>query len=384
MNEDDFGIWRPGLLAAGRSTDYVGKLERPAPGQEGNSWPGSLIEKEELEKWQKYFCDISNVFLCAVDEDGVSLTELGGEPGEAERIEKLIDGEQFQDMLQRVAESGLEDRAVERTAYPNFRLAVVTSKVERKPVVNWLVCGIMDEAEDAGEYGNPPLEGFTAVLGEKRFLRAVDALKAITDALVAERILLRRARSGQEKSAHLERMAEEKLRNSELLREMMWLLGEGGPPQVSAQKLLERTAEHLRLDIAAVYHRAQGQQPQMTVKWSKKDISWGFETEPELHWPSLFTVERNLILSSNTMLGEEEKEEMDSLALKALIVMPIKTGGDGESRVCFGVAEGERIWELDEIRFLGEAVRILQGILARQGETPKRRSTSSANKRKKK
>ena len=135
------------------------KLERRALGQEEKPWPQSLIEKDELEKWQKYICGLSNVFLCAVDENGVPLTELGGNPQETEKIERLIDGEQFQSMLGRVAESELEDRAVERTAYPNLRLAVATSRVEKKPAVNWLVCGIMDDSEDAGEYENlPPFE----------------------------------------------------------------------------------------------------------------------------------------------------------------------------------------------------------------------------------
>ena len=53
-------------------------------------------------------------FLCAVDEKGVPLTELGGSPEEACQVERLIDGEQFQSMLGRVAESELEDRELRR------------------------------------------------------------------------------------------------------------------------------------------------------------------------------------------------------------------------------------------------------------------------------
>ena len=362
------------------------KLERRALGQEEKPWPQSLIDKDELGKWQKYICDLSYVFLCAVDENGVPLTELSGNPQEAEKIERLIDGEQFQSMLGRVSQSELEDRAVERTAYPNFRLAVVTSKVEKKPVVNWLICGIMDDSEDAGEYENPPLEGFSSIFGEEQFLRTVDAIKAITDALLAERLLSCRARNGQKKSARLEQRAGEQLKRSELLRDMMWLLGNTAPARQSAEALLKKAGEYLQLDIAAVYRREQGQAPKMTAKWNKKDISWGFESDGKLSWPSILTAERNLILSSNTMLGDEEKEEMGALALKALITMPVKMGQAKEFWVCFGVSEKERVWELDEIRFLGEAVRILQGILTgieSQG-APKRRSTSGANKRKKK
>ena len=167
---------------------------------------------------------------------------------------------------------------------------------------------------------------------------------------------------------------------------MMWLLGNAAPARQSAETLLKRAGEHLQLDVAAVYCRDQGQSPQIAAKWNKKDISWGFESDEKLPWPSLLTAERNLILSSNTMLGDEEREEMGALALKALITMPMKMGQAKEFWVCFGVSERERVWELDEIRFLGEAVRILQGILRgiESREAPKRRSASGPNKRKKK
>lgn len=124
----------------------------------------------------------------------------------------------------------------------------------------------------------------------------------------------------------------------------------------------------------------------MAVKWSKKEKIWEFESDPAISWPPILTAERNLILSSNTVLGEEEKEQLESLALRALMIMPLKQGQEQELWVCFGVAEGERIWELEEIRFLGETVRILQSILAELGmkEPPKRRNPSGANKRKKK
>lgn len=364
----------------------MGMLERLTLGQEERPWPQSLIEKEELEKWQKYFCDLSNVFLCAVDEKGVPLTELGGSPEEACQVERLIDGEQFQSMLGRVAESELEDRAVERTAYPNFRLAVATSKLEGKPLVNWLICGVMEESEDPGEYENPPLEGFTSTLSEKQFLRVVDGLKSVTDTLVADKLLLSRTERGREKKARLEQEAEEKLKRSELLRDMMWLLGSQKAPREAACDLLKKAGGYLGLDIAAVYRRIQGQRPQMAVKWSKKEKIWEFESDPAISWPPILTAERNLILSSNTVLGEEEKEQLESLELRALMIMPLKQSQEQELWVCFGVAEGERIWELEEIRFLGETVRILQSILAELGmkEPPKRRNPSGANKRKKK
>ena len=79
----------------------------------------SLIEGKELEKWQKQFCDVSNIFLCCVDSRGIPLTEFGGgKEEEIDRIQDVISSEQLQNMLLRVSESTLEDQAIETTAYP--------------------------------------------------------------------------------------------------------------------------------------------------------------------------------------------------------------------------------------------------------------------------
>lgn len=89
-----------------------------------------LIEGQELGRWQKHFCDTANVFMCCVDGNGVPITELGGNSNDKERIRKIIDKEQLQSMLLRVSESTLEDQAIETTAYPNLRLAVVSAREE--------------------------------------------------------------------------------------------------------------------------------------------------------------------------------------------------------------------------------------------------------------
>lgn len=359
------------------------KLENMIPGQGEASWPEGLIEKDELEKWQRYFSGIASVFVCAVDSGGVPLTELSGEPEQARRMEQLIDGEQFQSMLQRVAESRLEDQAVERTAYPNLLLGVAVSRLERKAEVNWLICAVTADVEDEGEYENPPLEGFSCVADEKQFLRVVDTLRALTDELLADKLTLRQALRRCEKSLSARQEAEGRLRRSELLREMMWLFVSQDPAQEVLQRLLKMLGEYLSPGIIALYTRKKDQtQPRVAATWEKEPYPELFSSK---NWSSILMVEKTLILSYNSTVSEGEREQLDALGLTGMIVMPGKLEGDEDFWICLG-EKRQRVWELWEIRFVGEAVKILQSLLKRRGQVSpvKRKTASDAGRRKKK
>ena len=237
----------------------------------------SLIEGKELEKWQKQFCDVANVFICCVDSHGIPLTEFGGKEDEIERIREAISSEQLQSMLMRVSESTLEDQAIETTAYPNLRLAVVSAKIGGKPVINWLVCGVLSDVTETDEYANAPLEGFTCVLTQKRFEKTIDVLRDITATLLRYKLSKESAEAESRRSRYSEQEMGENLKRSEALTEVVQLLeneeavetvrvSAGGnpvmPKQVSYEKQkkavvveLPETSvqEEVRIQIAPVY-----------------------------------------------------------------------------------------------------------------------------------
>ena len=120
----------------------------------------NLKEKKNLEKWQKLLCQAVNVFACFVDCDGTPLTALSGNPDEAARLMKAIDQEQLQNMLTRVCESTLEDQAIEETGYSNLRMAVITARAFGRPVLNWVIFGVLSDDFEEEENDRPGLLGF--------------------------------------------------------------------------------------------------------------------------------------------------------------------------------------------------------------------------------
>lgn len=122
--------------------------------------------------------------MCCVDGNGVPITELGGNSNDKERIRKIMNESDFKASLLRVSESTLEDQAIETTAYPNLRLAVVSAREEGKPLINWLICGVLCDVTDTEDYEEELLEGFESTLSGKQFGAVVDALQEMTRALI--------------------------------------------------------------------------------------------------------------------------------------------------------------------------------------------------------
>lgn len=327
----------------------------------------SLIEGTELEKWQKHFCDVANVFVCCVDGRGLPLTELGGNASDINRLKSVIDNEQFQSMLSRVSKSTLEDRAIETTAYPNLRLAVISAKAEGKPVINWLVCGVLSDISDAEEYEKAPLQGFESTLTEKQFGRVVDALYDVTNTMISYRLSLVNAEAESRRSRYSEQEMGENLKRAEALTEVVQLLENEEAVEAVMNKLLNVVGNFLSISEGAVYRPGKdGKSLDTITRWCKAGIIWGNEKDTGCEYPSFFKAEKTLVLSRNSMMGSSEREEMEQYGLKAVIIVPVMINDAVGMYVYFGEKSRDRIWKLEEIKFLNDSVKILQSILTRR------------------
>ncbi len=335
-------------------------------GQDTESLLSGLVEGKELEKWQQHFCSIANVFICCTDRDGNQLTEPGGNKEEADRLRHSIDGEQVRNMISRVAASTLEDQAIETTAYPNLRLAVVSTRADGKPVINWVLCAVLSGAVDREDYENPPLEGFSSTIDEKRFEKVVDTLRDISDTLVKHKFSMLNVQAERKRGLHSQKEMEENLRRSEALTEVVQFLESEDAVETVMQKLLGTAGRFLELSVAAVYREAKGGQRFENVSgWCNRNTQWDFPADMEKDCLEFLKANKPLVLSS-AMMNAQEKQLMSVLNLRAVIIMPIVLNGKVSMYVCFGEGQKDRNWTVEEIKFLNDSVKILQSILIRR------------------
>lgn len=342
-------------------------LENTAFEQKAENSRQGLIDKMELERWQKHFCDIANIFVCCVDENDTPLTEFSGNAEDKDRLRKIVDNEQFHSMLHRVSESTLEEQAIETTAYPNLRLAVISAKADGKPVVNWLVCGVLSDVMDAEDYEEEPLQGFHSTVGEKQFEAAVDALHDITRSLLRYRAAEADAEMRIQKSQKAQQEMEERVRRAEALMEVTQLLESKLSIERITKKLLQIVGNFLQISVGEVYRvPEEGQTVDVVTSWSRAGVIWSPVQEYDQEYSSFFRTKKTLVLSVSTTLRAAEKKVLEQSGLTAAVIIPVTVDGVIERYVCFGQTAKERTWKLEEVKFIKDSVKILQSILNRK------------------
>lgn len=336
-------------------------------GQDTTSFLHTFVEADKLRKWQKHFCDVANVFICCLDSSGTPLTEFSGRREEIDRIKELVGKEQFQEMLLRVSESELEDQTIETTEYPNLRIAAVSAKADRKPVLNWLVCGIISDAEETEEYEQPMLTGFTSTLREEQFLHVVDALRDFTNALLSYRLSILTAEAESRRSRSSEKEMSDHLHRLESLTDVVQLLESEDAIETVMESLLETASRFLHVTGGAVY-RIKGTPERIEVvsAWSMGQTLLEAEPDSELEKLHVLQPERTLVVSSNSAVGIAEREVMAVIGLKAMVILPVTINHVITMYVCFAEKDRDHVWSLEEVKFMNDSTKILQSILARR------------------
>lgn len=326
-----------------------------------------LIDDKNLERWQRCFCQVTKVFTCCVNHEGVPLTSFGGDSDEAERIKKLIDKDALRDMLFRVSESTLEDQAIEETAYPNLRQAVVSIKSGGKPIFSWLVFAVLSDVAETEDYEKAPLEDFSSTMTEKEFATIVDVLRAVSEELIHYKISVYDAQAESRRSRFSEKEMKMTLRRTETLTEVVQLLESDDAVEEIMQKLLKAVSEFLDISSAKICRiKTGGQTMDILADWNKEGIARNFEGTVNQQVPFFLHTKKALVLSGKASLNAEEREDMEERNIKSIIVLPIVINDKINMYACFCEEENERIWQVEEITFLNDAVKILQSILTKR------------------
>lgn len=344
-----------------------GGLKKSIFGTDDPDMLQKLIEGKELEKWQKHFCELTNIFACCVDGRGVPITEFGGNPDEVQRVLKAVDREQLQNMLFRVSESTLEDQAIETCGYPNLRLAVIAVKAEGKLVLGWLICGVLSDVFDEEDYSNPPLQGFHSMLSEKEFYGAVDMLRDFSEEIIKYKRFVLDAEAESRRSRCSEKEMEITLKRTEALTEVVQLLESDDSVEGIMVRMLRTAGSFLNISAAFVCRILKDKEyMNIVAHWCNSGVVWPYEESASQKRPFFLYTDKALVLSAGSSLSPEEKDEMNAFNIESVIVLPIMIAGSVPMYACFAEKNRERSWQVEEIKFLSDSVKILQSILARR------------------
>lgn len=325
-----------------------------------------VIDKEKVKKLLKCYCITTNVFALLTDAKGQWITDFVGAEKEVDRIKSYVSAKKVQQIIDRVLTSKIEDQVIENSEYPNLKIAAVSIKINGKPVLNGLICGIITDALEEG-YEQEALEGFKTVTTSQRFVETIDFGHIFTKKILTYKYQLvdALAENKRIRSSHVE--ISESLRRNDTITSILQLLESEESIERVLAEILSYAGGYLKLSSAQVFRvHPNANEMDVVSEWMGKGFFSIFDKTQNIERPSILSRDKVLVISTDAMLKEEERKELQKSHIQATVVLPISINGKISMYACFNECGQERNWLIEEIRFASDVVKIIQSILVRR------------------
>ena len=324
------------------------------------------IDTNELQKLQDKFCHVSKVVAYCVNEDRIPLTKVSGIQRSIEIVSEHIQGENIESILNRVLEDSLEEQAVADLTIPNLKLAAISIRVNRKSLLTWIVCSILSDADTEG-YLEPPIEEADCMITEKEFYEALDLLRESSKVIFRDQMVRYSAEAESLKSKSQEKEMGRNLKTVTAMSEIVQLLDSDESIEVVLQSFLKCVGNHLEVSHAQILQFYENtEKADVLAEWANHGFVPFFDKSKEVTGWKFFDCERVIVISSDSMAGTDKDKELSDKKIKAVMVFPVLLQSKCRMMVSFVQTLKERIWAVDEVKFVSHAVKILQNILTKR------------------
>ena len=320
-----------------------------------------------IQSWQDRFCEMAGIYAFCLDTNEVPVSNFSGNPREIKIIQKYVTEVRIHNIFKRVSESELEDQAVEITEVPNLKLAAVAVKNDNSTAAVWIVCGVLTDAEYEKEfYHVPPLESFAYQISERKLYKTLDLLRESLSVILGIETSRTMAEASSKVSKKQELEMTSSFRRAETMTEIVSLLDSDDSIEEIMVDMLSKLCEYLQVSNAYTCRIHHGHLMDIVVQWTAAGISKMFPdtTDQEKCW--FLGSEKAVVVSSDSQMNAGEREQLDNLSIKALVAMPIIVNGVILFYACFAETREIRIWSIDDIKYINDAIRVLQSIITKR------------------
>lgn len=326
----------------------------------------SMMEYKQWKALQRWFGDVANVYISCLDGQGREMMEASGDKDELERLRQYMDADQNSALLHRIRTSHMEDQIIEDTIYPNVKIAVISIKMDEEVVLNWFIVGILSDSDKTG-YVMEPVEGFSRMTTEKKFLEALDIIRVFTIYSLSKSTTQMKNEIATKKADENKRELSETIRRLETNADILSSLDSDEPLEVILHNMMAALSEYLDVTSSQLYRmRSDNELMDMIVEWSKDRRITNYDKTQKIPKHIYLSEDEPFIISYNTFSYPQIEEQMKEYKIKALMSFPIFINGRASMHVCFTETEKDRMWKVDEVKFIKNAVKIMEGVITKR------------------
>ncbi len=309
-----------------------------------------LIDRDELQRLQDEFCRATGICAYCLDCMGQQITSISGSEEQREKVKTSSMLAQLKNAIERVEEGSLEDQAIEELEQDGDYIAASAVRVESHTVICWVVFSFAEDGRD-----------------EQTFLDVLDLLRDASSTLFSNKMSCVSAELESRRSRYAEREMSRNLHTIEATTEIVQQLDSEDRIEVVMDRWLGILGKQLQVDSAQIFQlHMDGESMDVLCEWCAHGIVSMYDKTSNLPIPKFLQTDKPLVLSSDGLDGEL-REEIGALGLCAVMIFPIISRDNKGSMVLALNHSRQRItWNMQEIKFTADAVKILQSILTRR------------------
>ncbi len=319
---------------------------------------------DKMERFLNKYGDATNIYIGSYDRYGETITDFLCSDEEKEILRYIVPQALIKDILSRVITNGLEDQVVENTELDNVKVAASALKFEGKCRVAWFFVGIMTDTDTENE----ALEKMSRKTSFKKFLEAIDVIRSIGMNVLRTQANLVQTEEEKRKSLFSAKEMEGTLHRVEAMTEILKYFDVNKSIEGIMCDFLEITANYLGVSMANIFKIKEENSETMDVmaQWCDNGITSVFDKTLNQKRFSFLEGGKPIILSSDSAFITRLQDERPELQIYAIVTMPITIGNRTNLYACYSEMRQKRTWQIEEMQFLSDAIRVLQNILEKR------------------
>lgn len=315
------------------------------------------IDTNQLQSLQDVYAVVTNLFIFAVNETGSRVTEMSGNPSDIQRIASLLDEAQIRNILTRVLYNSVEEQVVEDTPYPNMKVASVGVRVNGTPAFGWLICGITPNDDDENAVIN-----INSTISDDNFIAAVDLLREISKRIYGDAYATASAVADAKRAILYNNEMEHALRRSEAMAGIVQQLDSEESFEAVSDRVLDYTGSYASVSHAYILRPSRdGHGIDILGRFIRPGQAPLDPVIDHMSPEMLYVIgEKTSVISYKTRIDATTRDWMDTIGISAIVAVPIVIKSENSMFALFMDNAINREWGMEEVKFFGDAVKILQ------------------------
>lgn len=324
----------------------------------------NLIETELLEKLQKHFCRANNVYVSCIDRERNSLTSYYGSEEEIAFLSQYSPEDAEERLFHEVSMSQVETIVEIDMDVPFLKQCAIINRIKGSVAIIWTVMAVIEEMIPEGI----EVPATICTTSENQFYRSMAFLETLSRQMMVMKEHEIHVQTAMETAVAAEEKYKDQLQRSEAMGKVVRMMESEDSFEHICASAIREVCEILGIQggcmiKANVDGKTIDAQSEYCIAkdWSLQEKIQGKPLE------SLPFYDGNAyMLSSDSMMREDLENFFIRYHLSAGVFHPIEAEGKSDIYLCFYEFEKERVWKMEDIKFINDVKRVLQEILQRR------------------